>query len=90
MFFDKVMGERTDDVDLQRIFAGILKGRGDQFQSDSFAAQAFGDFGMPDGHPAKVIGFKFQIADLTVLLDFKAAAYHMCRVSQSVLAHPKI
>jgi hypothetical protein len=73
VFFDEVFGEGADHIDAQGILLGILKRRGDKFESNAFSAQFLGDFRMPDSHPAVAVGFELQIAALPILLDLKPA-----------------
>ncbi len=52
MLFNEVFGEWADHIDAQAILLGILKRRGDKFESNAFSTQFLGDFRMPDSHPA--------------------------------------
>jgi hypothetical protein len=74
MFGDDVVGDGTHDVDAEAVVFGVLESRGDEFLGEAAAAESFGDFGVPESHPALAIGFEFEEAGLALLDDFEAAA----------------
>jgi hypothetical protein len=55
------------------------------------AAELFGDFGVPEGQPALVVGFEFEIAGFAFALDFETAAgylgwvVHGCALAQMIV-----
>jgi hypothetical protein len=71
---EDVLGDGADDVDLEVVVFGVLEGAGDEFEGEALAAEFFGDFGVPDRHPAMAVGFEFEVAGLAVLFDLEAAA----------------
>ena len=74
MGLEDVLGDGAEDVDAEGVFPGVLEGGGDEFEGDAFSALRFGDFCVPDRHPAMAVGFEFEVAGLAVLLDLEAAA----------------
>ena len=86
---EDVLGDGADHVYFEALVFGVLEGGGDQFEGEAASAEFFGDFGVPDRHPAVAVGFKFEVAGLAVLLEFEAAAGDGCRLGHSgVLPEP--
>ena len=59
-----VGGDGADEVDVEVVVFGVLKGRGDEFLGEATAAVLFGDFGVPDrssspGHRSRTRGSWF-------------------------------
>lgn len=71
---EDVLGDGAHDIDPEVMVFGVLEGSGDEFESEAASAEFFGDFGVPDRHPAMAVGFEFEVAGLAVLFDLEAAA----------------
>src|SRR5258708_14613822 len=69
MRFDNVARERANHIDAQRVFFGVLKRGGHQFEANPLPPKSLGDFRVPDRHPAVTICFKLEVSPLPFLPD---------------------